>query len=224
MYSATKYFRSRRKGNFGAAGRYYRSKGKADRRIKQRISRLESTSKKECKKHDELVGPIVVTNTGFVNYLTQIAQGDQSIQREGLSINLLSIYMKGFCLSSKENPNGIVVRLILFRDKYQLGVLPSVTDLLETANVFSFTEHDEMRRFVVLWDKMLDISAFDTGLDRTKILKYYKSFKKSKKIDYRGTTNGIASAGSGALFLLAISNSASNHPELTMNYRFKFTG
>lgn len=193
------------------------------KRLKYRISRLEGASSKEVKTHD-VAFSFSPDNSGGIQFLTNIAQGDTSLTREGLVIKLLSIQCKGYCEANASQTGPVIVRMLLVKDRYNLGANPAVTDILESASVIAFKEHDEKRRFQILWDKAFPISVNDTSIERATTLKYYKKFKKPQRVDYRSTGSVVANAGSCNMFLLMISNVATNLPTLELNFRFKFTG
>lgn len=205
------YFRSRP----------HRRRRKGIPRIMKRLNRLERGYGKELKTHD-ISYSATVTNSAVIGMLTNIAQGDTSITREGLKIDPKYLSIKAFFNTDASATVTSFVRLIIFQDREQHGTVPAVTELLESSDYASFYEHDTKPRFKILLDKVVSPALVAAGRDRTAIYKSIK-FGKYAKIHYSGTTNLQASQGKNNIYYCTISSSTANHPYLTLRTRFRFT-
>lgn len=95
-------------------------------------------------------------NAGIVTSLNTIGQGDTNITRNGDSIKPLFISCRGqLAVGSDDN----IVRVMLVLDKQNRGAAPAVTDILESAHPMSHQNMDNMRRFVILEDKLFRLET-----------------------------------------------------------------
>lgn len=162
-----------------------------------------------------------VTSTGTVNSLTSLAQGTNYTDRIGNSIKLqrIEVRMKVIMNSSS---TGTLLRVILFRDLYQSGTAPGVTDVLNqngSSNAplqpYNWLLRD---RIAIIYDEIVALSG--TG-DNTAALNI--DVPHSGHVKYVGTTSGAASNGPGSVYLLLVSDEATNTPTVTYAYRVTFT-
>ncbi len=218
--SFVNWYRRRQSYRRGTRGQRSRLAGA---NLHRRVRKLErGQSGKEIKLHDFASAALTYINTGVVEYVTGIAQGDTSLTREGLKMALHSIHFKFQTITNTANPAG-TYRIILFLDRVQLGSLPAVADVLETASYRAWKEHDELGRFRILMDKTFVKNEVVANDVQHKFKKYYKRFKKPVIVEYRGTTNGIASAGKNNLFILVIGSDTANAAVLNAYARLRFT-
>lgn len=193
--------------------------------VNYRLRRLErGVTGKETKKHDlTWASTANVTSTGDVVYLSGISQGTSSLTRDGLKINIKSIWIKGFA-NVVTSSGEAVLRIILFIDKMNLGANPSISSgantLLEATTVNAFREHQSPYRFKILWDKVLPLSE----TSRTNgVIKYYKKFKKGLRLTYTADGSSVSSAGKNAVFIAFLSNKGANYPTISGTSRITFT-
>lgn len=195
------------------------------KKLKNDVYKLKKGSLgKEWKTHDKTQAAVVISNAGTLYSLTEIAQGDRSLDREGLVINIQSLWLKILLSSSTAHAASHEIRLIIFRDNGNEngGTVPTIAgDLLEAAGVLDFTDHQTKSRYKILYDKFIIINPSQSTVQKTILKKYYKKFNRPKKCFYTNTT--AADEGKGQLYLMAMSNTATNQPTIAFRSRVKFT-
>lgn len=174
----------------------------------------------ELKFHDRTLDDDVVSDTGTVtSTLNEIAQGVTESQRIGRKCTLKVISWRWSIElpihNSVSQPIADSVRIILFVDKQANGDKANVTDLLETAKIWSFRNLANQMRFNIVLDRVIDIEYPTISLTEagsvfhapftTKAGGFYK--KCSIPIEFSGTTGSIGEIRSNNLSLLLISRS-----------------
>jgi len=176
------------------------------RSVKQMIQG-ELLAKSEMKVQDtpQLTQASATAGT-ILNVTQQIIQGDLISQRTGNQLSLHNVEIR----LNAYNAGGAVtvsqVRLIVFQDTQNLGVVPAVTDLLAAANYSSFynsSEQYQQRRFKILddWISPLNQSAANASVA---YLKCFKAGRLNKQVTFQGVTNVAASNGRNAVFACVI--------------------
>lgn len=143
------------------------------------------------------------TITGDVAYLSALAQGDDASTRTGNAINLHKVAvntifkMTGTC----------AVRVIVFRDKMNQGLIPSVNDVLDSSDVIAplnYLNFVIQKRFVLIEDY---IHHFTVGgiLSAT----HYKEVNHDCKVRYSGSGGTFTSALANNIYALTITDTAS---------------
>lgn len=163
-------------------------------------------------------GSVFVPNTSFnstgtVLYLTGMAQGTDYNQRVGNSIkcqymNLVQVFFLG---TNSQN----TCRVILFRDRENRQSLPSVTDVLESADPRAQYNHNNTDRFTILKDQFFILDTYHP----TRAFEWSKSDK--THIRYEGTTSGVSDADENNVFLLYLADSASGAASPISTYNFR---
>ncbi len=189
-------------------------------RMGKRINKLEKGQVGKEFKLTDVADSGTFAGAGVIHYISAIAQGDQSLNREGLKINLQSIQLKAVYTKSA-NQDHDLCRLMIFTDRKNQGALPNVVDVLETANYLAFKEHDETNRFRIFYDKMIPVNETAGTTTKAHFLTYYKKFTSPVKIHYQGTSANIGDASNNALFILLIAASATT--TYATNIRLRFT-
>lgn len=140
------------------------------------------------------------TITGGTFMVSNVPQGDTVQQRTGANINLHRILRHAvFNMTSS-----CTIRIILYRDKFQEGVFPAVTDVLENADVtstYNFVNVVQRKRFIILNDESQN---FTIGGKLTH--SSLKSVPHNCKVNYNGTTSTITDQRSNSIFMLVISD------------------
>lgn len=172
--------------------------------LAKRVDRISNYLAKH--RGDEKLSAITVTQTpatgGVVTYLSQIAQGDDGSDRSGYRVN--SHYID-FSLSALATLT-CNVRVIVFRDKLNQGVLPTVTDVLAAAGVyapFAYFNRIAQKRFIPLYDKTFNNSAAGD-------LSHHDSVRIVDEVTthFTDTTATVASAAANTYFMLVITDVA----------------
>ncbi len=146
----------------------------------------------------------VVATAGTVDSFTQsITQGSDINNRDGDMIIMRELDL---VLSVQSTGTAVVapaqVRFILFSDNLNVGSVPAVTDVLNTASVFSGYNavNRQKGRFKVYLDTVIDLVG-GTAKASTSLV---KKFKLDRKCYYTLGTGVAGANGRGALFLLQI--------------------
>jgi hypothetical protein len=139
---------------------------------------------------------------GAVAHITVIAQGDGLADRSGDKIFVERVNLMVNSISSASNNT----RYVVFRDKFNLGTTPGVTDLLATAVVaspLSSLNVVQQKRFRILCDFV--ISGSVNG-------KTASTVRKTMIVNQPTYFTGAASTtkASGSLYLLVISDVAAS--------------
>lgn len=157
-------------------------------------------------------------NSGTVINLSNIAEGTDYNNRDGNSILLQNLLFR-VNTSGNVAGNNIFVRAIIFADNYQTGTDPTVLNLLETASTNSPLNHVTSKRFTIYKDFKWTLDLYNP----TKTMKKYIKFPQSTHIKYQNTTGADASNWEGSLYLLLISDQATNKPSVDWYARLRFT-
>lgn len=226
IYFSTKYIRTKMPGFFRRyRPRVRRTVHRRKSRLGQRISRLErGITGKEVKTHDVTVTTTPTTTLQYQN-IVGIEQGNESGQREGLRINILSLQVIVRLTTASTKYNSYTARLMVIMDKETNGAVPTANTLLETDTVIDFPAHEYRHRYNVLLDKKVVMNATSgtttTSLQNQRIIKYYKKFKKPITIFYGGTGTSIANISKNALhyvFLTDANTSCAQTSRLRVRY------
>lgn len=155
------------------------------------------------------------SNAGVVTYLSGVGQGADYNQRNGNSIKAQyqNIYA-GLVRGSADS----MVRVILFRDREQRQALPAVSDVLESVDVRSNYNHNNLNRFTIMKD---DVKILDT-YHPYQLFTYNRPLK--THVYYNGTGATIASADENSIFILFLSETSSgaNSPTANFNSRLGY--
>lgn len=153
---------------------------------------------------------------GLVTYLSTVAIGDDNADRTGAAINPIDFT---FHHNLNIATTGIA-RMIIFQDKQTYGAVPAVLDVLQTATVDSQYNIPNAlaKRFRILKDW---VHTGVTGQSNS-LRSYAGRVKRMNKINFTGTTAVVASGGSGALYLLRVTNLGANQPTDSFSWTLKF--
>jgi len=160
--------------------------------------------------------------TGTFMLLNGCARGSDINQRDGRSILNKSFELKVDIKQNSANTAGTHVRLIFFLDKMPQTATPALGDLLDTSAgsdpCTQLRNLTNRKRFVILKDKHIVVDPYNT----TAQFEYYRKLG-THTIFGSGNAGTIADIQEGALFLLALSDAATNkEPNVTGNWRIRF--
>jgi hypothetical protein len=157
------------------------------------------------------------TNSGSVSHLSQIAQGDDEFNRSGNSIYIRSLNFKGYFSRAVAGDAVQKVRFILFIDTQQIGdTAPSVTDVLESANVNAHLSNLTVGRFKILNNMEITLDSVN---------KLSRNFDINVPMRHHVRYNGPLSTDQqkGAIYALLISTqTTANYPVITSEYRISY--
>lgn len=174
----------------------------------------------EIKFHDVTTSATAIPNTGTINGLSAVPQGDGQSSRDGDSMKPLHLTVRGYLVSNQANAYPQIVRVIVFRGKQENGVGFSATDILETASVLSPKNYTDRFRTKILYDQTFHLNQ--PGLTAAAYGEISRPFNINMKII--GHTNFTATSTSiedGGLYILYLSNNVTNLP--TMDYYSRLT-
>lgn len=169
----------------------------------------------ERKVHDVAISSNVGSSTGLITQLNNISQGDTTSTRSGNSIKCVSQTIRGSA-SIHASATHSSLRFLIVRDTDNQGETITVADVLNDTSpnsLLNITKYPG--RFKVLMDKQFSLS--DSGAK-------LQHFKKHKKMSFhlKYSTQGTYDPKDNALFLIALSNEATNQPGLSAYYRLRY--
>lgn len=160
--------------------------------------------------------PLAVSPLGTVsNMSSTIGQGDDINQRNG-DVILSQGYTLNFRFRAITTDQ--TARFILFRDNFNLGTTPAVTEVLAAAlyrSEYNPIAVVQQKRFTILLDSFLD-----SNINGETLKTITKKIPSSGKIFYNGTAAAGASNGRGAIFILVIGDASTGLHEYTLQIRY----
>ncbi len=213
--------RSRRKnkrnrGGSNQVGTYFGDAWSLAKRTAAGLNEIRKLINIETKFLD-VSGTSNVSSTGSITALSQIATGTNYTDRVGDSIKLqrLEFTMKYLMNTSS---TGTVLRIIVFRDLYQQGSDPTITNVIGGASPLNPKNFLLRDRFSFLFDDLVFMSNVgdDGGVIRF-------TMPHEGHVRYIGTTATAASNGFGSIYMLLISDEATNTPSVTWHSSIYFT-
>lgn len=177
----------------------------------RRVVRDVLLSQQELKRANTNPGNTVWTTAGAITQISQqIVQGDSIQGRSGDTISPKELTVN---LAMVSIGHAYLGRVIIFQDMLNVGIDPTVAQVLDTASYIATYQPDtaQQHRFKILYDHTFSCD-FISGVVTTtsRMFKEFK-FKLKGKIRYNGATNVAASNGPGALYILFISDIASTN-------------
>lgn len=158
--------------------------------------------------------------TGFVTPVSQLVQGLDYTNRVGDSIRMQRIVFN-YRVVKNSSATSSVVRIMLIRDLDCAGATPSTSDILQTVGgagaPLTFPDYLNRNRFSILHDRLEIVSTSDLAFTGTLDMPH------QGHILYLGTAANAASQGKGSMFVVAVSDEATNTPTLAFQTRIVFT-
>ncbi len=181
------------------------------------IKRLINVEKKFI---DTQIASTAVPVGGLITQLTNIAQGDTNITRDGDQLKVVEIHVSLWYVFNV-SATATAIRTLLIEDKQTNGAIFTAGNVLEDVTVFdnivSARNADNMYRFNVLLDRVVNLAA---GSGPTK--SYKRVFRMQKKLRYDGNAGDITDLASCSYALLFLATEATNTPTVTGFIRLKF--
>lgn len=148
--------------------------------------------------------------------LCYIAQGDTESSRNGNSIKVEGITMKGsFKVNGSATTVGDLIRLLVIQDNQQVAdTAPSYSTIFESASPDALLNSESVGRFSILYDKKFVLSSQSP----------VRSFDVSLNMQHHVRYNGTAATDiqKGGLYVFCLSDTAANHPTINLNSRTKY--
>lgn len=215
MYQGKKRYR-------GTSGKFIPNKLQ---KISKRITTLQKHVKYvarsgEMKHKDTTLSQEDFETAGVVKYTTicSVDQGTGDSQRIGRKIHISSIMLHLRLIypdqitGTDPSETSNRVRIIVYQDTQTNGAAPAVTKILETADISSFYNLDNSKRFNILKNKFIDLQSpcfiKDTTFKTAQVTKTCNIYlTKSMTVNYIDTGNGLADIADNSVGVLLISQS-----------------
>jgi len=184
------------------------------------IRKLINIEEKFC---DATGTNVSTSSTGVMNPVSELAQGLTSATRVGDSIRIQHIEVCGRILANPD-AGSTSVRVMIVRDLDGYGTAPTPADVLESTATayapFAPKKFNKRERFSVLFDELFTVQGTDNGI-ASAVFSYSSPHK--GHVLYLGTTAATASDGKGSVYVVLISDEASNPAHVTYFSRITYT-
>jgi len=184
------------------------------------IRKLINIEEKFC---DATGTNVTTSTTGVMNPVSELAQGLTSATRVGDSIRIQHIEVCGRILANPD-AGSTCVRVMVVRDLDGYGTAPTPADVLESTTSavapFAPKKFNKRERFSVLFDELFTVQGTDNGISSA-VFSYSSPHK--GHVLYLGTTAAAASDGKGSVYVVLISDEASNPAHVTYYSRITYT-
>lgn len=192
-----------------------------DAALRRRVLALEKEAKKDLKGLITAL-PSTASTSGSVTNVAPVAQGNDTINREGDVISGKSLLLKGLITQNSSAVNTFV-RICVVRDKLGNTTAPTIAQVFgSTSNYVAGTSRlidpQNTKQFDILVDQ-----TFIMG-DGTIIINDVSIFRKLRNRDIVYTGTGATDEGIGGLWCFLASNQPTNVPTIAVNATLRFTG
>jgi len=163
------------------------------------------------------------TNLGFINLINGIATGATSITRNGNKVVLRSISLRGMMYPFAEVCKNTINHIWIIYDTQPNGALPTLADIFEGSNGFSFIKYDQRYRFIPLVHRFWDLGMQSATMSDNCITSI-SIYKNINRVTYfKGTGADIADISYGALYVVGVGVANDNYSILNYNMRLLYT-
>ena len=161
------------------------------------------------------------TQLGTVTSLLDIPQGDTGQTRDGRSLRIRSLQLKGQIVQNV-SATQTFARVMLIADlRPNAGEISDATAFLQAgsaSNVFALASLDVGGRFVTLMDRTYSLLPKIAGTPDARLIKFYH--KMDKVVKYAGSATDDPENYN--LYLVTISSEATNTPTISAEIRLRF--
>lgn len=164
------------------------------------------------------------STTGAIDCVNEVPGGDSDQSRDGTQIKGVSIQMKGKLTQNASQINtGTAVRLILFLatslDDTEPTVATTELGFLNSNSTIALRNLDgsSRNRYIPLWDKVFHLGPAELNQD----IKHFKYYKKIS-LKFRYASTATDHPRKNALYMIALSDEATNTPTLEGALRIRF--
>ncbi len=180
---------------------------------------LKSLLNVEIKNHDVQTTSAALDQTFDINQLTNIAQGDTTVTRDGAQCKVVAVEFNALIIANDTNPK-TAVRLMLVCDKQTNQAIYNIADLLDDStavdNIVSPLNLNNKHRFNVIYDRVHYCSLAKP------VIHVKRTFKMNLLIRYDGSTPSIADLTQNSLSFNTVSNEATNTPTIAFFHRIRY--
>ncbi len=164
--------------------------------------------------------------------LNEIPEGTTQSERIGRTVTLRSIHIRGAMkipVVAADNDAFQRIRLVLYCDKQANGATAQVLDLLETADINSYRNLAESRRFRILYDKIYLMNATTSGNGTiARAAEVGRGFNINANVniplEFSASTGAIAELRSDNVGLMAICDAiTATAPQVNFSWRIRYS-
>lgn len=169
------------------------------------------------RKYSDITFNNTVSDTENFQLLNGLTTGTSATTRNGQSIKIVSTFIR-FYITMNASATTTQVRLFLFKDLQPNGAIPTSGQLLQdNSNILSPLLVAYGRRFKIFMDKLF-------RLDTNKLnIEFKKFFKHKFHTEYNtGTAGTIADITKNSLYVMMVSDQATNTPTVQFWSRIRF--
>lgn len=170
----------------------------------------------EFKLFDHVETSTAVGNSGTLVSLNNMAQGDNSNNRGGLSVRNKTLQFKYYCEQHASATNTFV-RIVLLIDKNPNGSLVSVSDIFSENRITGHLHNKHLQRFNILSEQLISLNASSTD---GSIGKKFIRLENHTKYDESAEQNDNIERNQILLYM--ISNEATNTPTVHWSTRLRY--
>lgn len=110
--------------------------------------------KREKRYHDYGPTNFNMGTTGNVNLINQITTGDNDYHRNGSTITMAGVTLRGYYVGGTTQTTPSIGRILIVYDKQPRGAMPVIADMLQGASPTHQINGDHSDRFLILFDKL----------------------------------------------------------------------
>ena len=205
-----------------------RNSGPGRSGFKANFFRLQRAYKNEMGYVDLALASYPLDTTGSVTLLNTVPQGAAVTQRVGKKIVMKGLQCRGYLQNNSTAIANDVAFLIVY-DKRPTGALPTVTDILVSANAAAMNNDANAGRFSILkrGDFVLlgNTNAAANYLDTMYMSNDFWLDLKSRPVTFKAAgTGAIGDIEEGALYLVTVGNTAAGTAAAAMaaGFRLRF--
>lgn len=149
----------------------------------------------------------VDNTTPFVTILNNTGEGTDEDERIGHKIRLTALAVQGY-FGAITGTDLSAIRIMYVWDAQPTGVLPAITDILETSDPLSHMNLDNRERFSTLLDYLYPMTTVSgTGPGAIVIKDYFDMYKYPRYTIFNSSAATIAAISTGALYQVVVTDS-----------------
>lgn len=191
------------------------------RRAYQAVQYIRSQLNVEWKTHDVENASTTVSTTATLANIALPAEGLDYNQRTGRSVLSKSIYLH-LRVTQNGGASQTAFRCILLIDYRNDGAVPAFADIYDISATPGYLavrtiDSENARRYGILYDRIIDL---DTAKERAVSFEIYKRLRHHQR--FIGTGSAAVDQGNGAIYIIFVSNEATNTPTVTYTSRYRF--
>lgn len=157
------------------------------------------------------------STSGTVLAMNACAEGNGSGERNGLSIRIKSIFLRGYAVEHLSSSDTLL-RIMIVKAKNPKGTTPTISDIFESTSPYlSLQNNVKTSEYTILWSKFIAMSS--SGTSAYYLDKFLKTNFHAKYNSSAGTASAIEWNG---VYLVLLSNQPTNTPGFTYTARIRY--